>query len=369
MIENIVSMELNIDKRIDDIIPLLRRVWGDRFRLIRNCVIAGVVGVIIAFSIPREYESRVVLAPETSKSSTLSGLSSLASFAGVNMGQIAQEDALYPELYPEIVGSTTFIMDLCNMEVNSKDGEINTTLFDYIVSKQSFPWWEYALLLPGKIKEFILPKDRSVASVPEDVTYCSYSEQQFSAIKKLRKSVWTSVDVGNNVITISAVMQDPKIAAQVADRVALLLQEYVTKYRTHKAQQDYIYCEKLYQEAQKAYHEKQEEYARYMDRHMLGTLKMQYKAEEERLLNEAQLAFNVYNQTAQQKEISKAKVQERTPVYTVMQPAVIPRLAVGPRKLYILIGFLFLTVFGHIVWVLTGSKLKNTIRQIASRRE
>ena len=164
-------------------------------------------------------------------------------------------------------------------------------------------------------------------------------------------------------------MQDPKIAAQVADRVALLLQEYVTKYRTNKAQQDYLYCEKLYDEAQKVYHEKQNEYARYMDRHMLGTLKMQYKAEEERLLNEAQLAFNVYNQTAQQKEISKAKVQERTPVYTVMQPAVIPRLAVGPRKLYILIGFLFLTVFGHIVWVLTGSKLKNTIRQIASRRE
>lgn len=362
-------MEVDINKKIDNVIPLLRRVWSDRRRFIRNCVIAGVCGVIIALSIPHEYESDVVLAPETSKGSSLSGLSSLASIAGVNMGQLAQEDALYPELYPQIVGSTTFITELYNMQVSSKDGEINTTLYDYIVANQKMPWWEYILLIPTKLKDLIISRDKGGVELPEDVTYCSYSEQQFSAINKLSKKVWTSVDVGNNVITISAVMQDPKIAAQVADRVAFLLQEHVTKYRTNKAQQDYLYSEQLFRNAEKVYHEKQQEYARYMDRHMLGTLKMQFKAEEERLLNEAQLAFTIYNQTAQQREISKAKVQERTPVYTVMQPAVIPQLPVGPRRLYILIGILFLTAFGHVTWVVTGPKVKSAIRQIASKRE
>ena len=360
-------MDINIDKRIDDIVPLLCRVWSDRRRLIRNCVIAGVVGVIVAFSIPREYDSTVVLAPEASKSSALSGLSSLASFAGVNMSNMASDDALYPELYPQIVGSTTFLSDLYEMKVNSADGEINTSLYDYILNKQSAPWWEYIILVPVKIKKMLFPKEVGAPSLPENVTYCTYSEQQFSVINKLRKTVWTSVDVGNNVITISVVMQDPKIAAQVADRVASLLQEYVTKYRTNKAQQDYLYCEKLFKEAETEYHKKQQEYAKYMDRHMLGTLRMQYKAEEERLMNEAQLAFNVYNQIAQQKELSKAKVQERTPVYTVMQPAVIPQLPTGPRKLYILIGFLFLTVFGHVTWLVTGTKLKKTMRKIASK--
>ena len=235
-------MDINIDKRIDDIVPLLRRVWSDRRRLIRNCVIAGVVGVIVAFSIPREYDSTVVLAPEASKSSAHSGLSSLASFAGVNMSNMASDDALYPELYPQIVGSTTFLSDLYEMKVNSADGVINTSLYDYILNKQSVPWWEYILLVPVKIKKMLFPKEVGAPSLPENVTYCTYSEQQFSVINKLRKTVWTSVDVGNNVITISVVMQDPKIAAQVADRVASLLQEYVTKYRTNKAQKDYIYC-------------------------------------------------------------------------------------------------------------------------------
>ena len=92
------------------------------------------------------------------------------------------------------------------------------------------------------------------------------------------------MDVGNNVITIDVMMQDAKIAAQVADRVASLLQEYVTKYRTNKSQQDYLYSEKLFKEAEAEYHKKQEEDARYMDKHMLGTLKMQYKAEEHLML-------------------------------------------------------------------------------------
>jgi uncharacterized protein involved in exopolysaccharide biosynthesis len=81
-------------------------------------------------------------------------------------------------------------------------------------------------------------------------------------------------------------------------------------------------------------------------------------------MNEAQLAFNVYNQLAQQKEIAKAKVQERTPVYTTMQPAVVPQLAIAPRKMFILVGFLFLTIFGHITWLLLGAKLKSTMKRI-----
>lgn len=359
-------MEFDINKRIDDITPLLRRVWGDRRRMMRNCCIAVVAALVVAFSIPKEYESTVVLAPETSKGTSMAGLSSLAAFAGINMGDIQNEDALYPELYPQIIGSTTFISDLYSMQVKSQDGEINTTLYDYILSKQSHPWWSNIILLPLKLKAMIMPKKQIAASDEgEQVTYCSYSEQEFSVIKKLRKKVWTSVDKGTDVITITVLMQDSKIAAQVADKVAFLLQEYVTKYRTQKAYQDYLYSEKLLADAENIYRAKQDKYAKYMDSHMLGTLKMKYKAEEEQLMNEAQLAFNVYNQLAQQKEIARAKVQENTPVYTIMQPAVIPQLAVAPRKMFILVGFIFLTIFGHITWLLLGPKFKSAIRKIA----
>ena len=121
------------------------------------------MAIVVAFSIPKEYESTVVLAPESSSGSALSGLSSLASLAGVNMGSIQNEDALYPELYPQIIGSTVFLSDLYEMQVTSSDGEINTTLYDYIANKQSSAWWEYVILLPLKVKAMLMPKRAPVA--------------------------------------------------------------------------------------------------------------------------------------------------------------------------------------------------------------
>ena len=178
-------MELGIDKKIDDIIPLLGKVWGDRRRLMRNCGIAAVVALVVAFSIPKEFESTVVLAPESSSGGSFSGLSSLASFAGINMNEMQGADALYPELYPQITNSTVFLSDLYSMQVSSEDGELNTTLYDYISSQQSSPWWEHIFLFPLKLKVLLMPDKRvSGWGESESVTYCSYSKQQHSGKQK-----------------------------------------------------------------------------------------------------------------------------------------------------------------------------------------
>ncbi len=54
------------------------------------------------------------------------------------------------------------------------------------------------------------------------------------------------------------------------------------------------------------------------------------------------LAYGVYNATAQQLETAKMKVQEQTPCITVIEPASVPIYQSKPRKSVILIGFMFL---------------------------
>lgn len=346
-----------------DLFWLARRVWSDRRRLTRNCIIAIVVALVIAFSIPRRYTSQVVLAPESSKSSGFGALGSLASMAGVNMGNMTgNDDAIYPELYPQIVGSTVFMAELYAMNVKSGDGEINASLFDYMREHQRKAWWMYIVELPLKLKEMLTPKQGG-ASVPEEVTYYSYSQTETNVINKLNKLISCSVDVGNEVVTISATMQDATIAAQVADRVASLLQEYVTKYRTGKCIKDYEYSSKLYDEAKAEYDKKQKAYAAYADRHALGTITHSASIEENRLRDEMELAYSLFTQMAQQKEIAKAKVQERTPVFSVMQPAVVPRLPSAPQKMFMLICILFLVFFGHISWLMVEKEIKETYKK------
>ncbi len=353
---------MNILSNID-LFWLARRVWRDRRRLTRNCIIAAVIAVIIAFSIPKRYTSEVILAPEAAKTASFGALGSIASMAGVNVGDMAgNADAIYPELYPEIVGSTVFIAELYAMNVKSSDGEIDMSLFDYMRDNQSKAWWMYIVELPLKLKQMLTPKQSGV-SVPEDVTYYSYSQTEINVINKLSKQISCSVDVGNQVVTITATMQDAKIAAQVADKVATQLQEYVTKYRTGKSIKDFEYSNTLYEEARADYVKKQKAYAEYADRHSLGTITYTAQIEESRLKDEMELAYSIYTQMAQQKEIAKAKVQERTPVFSVMQPAVVPNLPSAPKKMFMLVSIVFLTLFGHIAWLMVEKEVKETLKK------
>ena len=76
------------------------------------------------------------------------------------------------------------------------------------------------------------------------------------------------------------------------------------------------------------------------------------RTEQERLQNEAALAFNLYNATAQRLQSAKAKVQETTPVYAVVTPATVPIKPAAPRKVLILAGFIFLAFVACAAWIL-----------------
>lgn len=348
-----------------DIFQVIKKIWLCRFKILKSCSVAIVVALVVAFSIPKTYESKVVLAPETSKSPSLGALGSFASLAGFNVGDIGKDDAIYPELYPQIIDSSTLLEELYNMKITSADGEINTTLYDYISAKQNKAWWDYIIELPVRLKNMVSSAKSTVAASASDttvVTYKIYTEAQNNIMNKLRKKIECNVDKGNDVVTITVEMQDPLIAAQVADNVAKLLQEYVTRYRINKSIEDYKYTSALYEEARDNYYAIQSQFADYLDRHALGTTKNSVRTTEDRMEDELALAYTIYCQVAQQKELSKAKVQERTPVFSVIQPAEVPILAVAPQKVFITISFILLTFFGHVIWIMIAADVKKVFK-------
>ena len=93
-----------------------------------------------------------------------------------------------------------------------------------------------------------------------------------------------------------------------------------------------------------------------LGRNILGKpeLLRSFRTEEERLQNEMSLAYNLYNQTAQQLQLARAKVQESTPVYAVVQPATVPLKPSKPSKMMILVGCVFLAGTAAAAWLLFG---------------
>ena len=163
-------------------------------------------------------------------------------------------------------------------------------------------------------------------------------------------------------------MQDPVVSAMLADTIATRLREYVTEYRTNKARQDLEYAQKLNDEARDEYYKAQQRYADYTDKNQ-GLILRSAQTERDRLQNESSLAFNLYNQTAQQLQMAKAKVQQTTPVYTIVQPATVPLRPSKPSKVLILVGFVFLAVVAASAWILFGKDMVNSFRNKKVEKE
>lgn len=343
-----------------DLIELFRKIWAKRRLVIKNCIIAAVAGVIIAFSIPKEYETKVTLAPESSGAGggLGGGLGSLASLAGINLGGMASEDAISPELYPDILKSTPFLVDLFNVQVETKKGDLKTTLYDYLDEHQKSAWFGYIFSAPFKALGWFISlfKEKPEKGDPANADYFNLTIDQSKMVKELSKMIVGSVDKKTGVITLTVRMQDPLISAALADTVKDRLQDHITLYRTNKARKDLVFAEKLYKEAQAGYLQAQKKYAVFVDGNMDMVLQ-RYKAEEERLQKEMSLSYDVFSQVAQQLQLAKAKVQQQTPVYTVMQPAIISLKAASPKKVIILFGFVFLAAFGTMAWIILKDKM------------
>jgi len=72
-INEIKRQELPEEQEID-LIELAQKLWKERKFLLKGCGIAVVVGLIVAFSIPKEYTTTVKLAPETQDAAKKSSL-------------------------------------------------------------------------------------------------------------------------------------------------------------------------------------------------------------------------------------------------------------------------------------------------------
>lgn len=336
-----------------DLLELGKKMWRERKLFAKACGIAVVTALVVGYSIPKEYTTIVTLAPEMDAGgkASSSGLSSLAGLAGINIGQLQGADALSPTVYPDIVKSIPFAAEMMEVEVTDIKGEMKTTAYDYLNKYQKMPWWKYLAGAPGKIIGLIRGKGKDNGEEGKKLDTFRLTQEQSDVVGELTKRIEVEEDKKTSLIKISVTMQDPLISATMAKEVTEKLQEYITEYRTNKARKDLEYTERLFEESQEKYHKLQQEYAAYVDRNQNISLKSA-QTHQERMRNEMELAYNVYNQTAQQLQVAKAKVQEKTPVYTIVETPTVPLRPSKPSKTLILIGFVFVACVGVAGWVL-----------------
>lgn len=348
-----------------DLMEYARKLWASRKLLLKVAGIAAIVGVIIALGTPKTYTANVTLAPESGKSGGggLSGIASMLGVGGLSMSSDA--DAFNVTLYPDVVSSTPFIIDLLDTKVKQLESENDTTLAGYLKEGTSSSLIGTIVSLPFKAIGAVMSifsSDDDKENDNQDINPFQLTAEQNNAVNGLRKLVVANVDKKTGVTSISVTMQDPLVCAIVADTVVTKLQEFITGYRVNKAQEDCKYWEQLHEERKNDYYEKQQNYARYTDGNQ-GISRESVKIEQARLENEMNLAYQVYSQVATQLQMARAKVQEAKPVFAVVEPATVPLKPSGTSRKMILIGIVFLAVAGASAWILFGQDLWKNLKE------
>lgn len=348
-----------------DVMEILRKIIAIRKTIYKAAGIGLVIGIIIAISIPKQYTVEVTLSPEmgNNKGSGLSGLA--ASFLGNEVTMGDGTDALNASLSADIVSSTPFLLELSTMEISVSRDE-SMTLNTYL-DEESSPWWNYVIGFPemliGGVKSLLVDDDESIASIGVNQGIIKLSKKESKKIETLKEMITAAVDKKTSMTSVAVTLQNPRVAAVVADSVVKKLQEYIIDYRTSKAKEDCLYLEKLFKERQQEYYTAQRKYANYIDSHD-NIILQSVRAEQERLQNDMNLAYQVYSQVANQLQVARAKVQEEKPVFAIVEPAVIPLDPSGTsRKIYVLI-FIFLSVCIVILGNFFGENLLNKFKEI-----
>lgn len=330
---------------------ILRRIWRIRKTLVKWEACGLLVGLVICFSIPKEYTTTIKLVPEkTTTNVEMDALSESVLSILMNMGD--DPDAYSKKLYAILMDNLDFFYDLLDLEFEDSS-HAHYKLRDLLSSEFKHPWWYYFTTYPIDLcKEYLGATSYKVSSrfMP--------TSQDVNIISELQKRVMLSEVERTGMLELEIQMQDPKVAAVLADTISSRLERLLADYRMAKYVNKVEYTKQRVAETQTNYHTLQDSLAFYQDCHNQLSHNVD-RIKGERLRADRDIAFNVYSMSRIEEQAAEAKLLDNKSVFFTVEGARMAVKSSSPRKLVILSYVIFLCAYIPIMrelWKKTNNK-------------
>ncbi len=344
-------MEQHDGEKKLDFNKVVRILYTKKMLFVKGVIISFVLSCLWILPQPRYYVSEVSLAPESGNTNMDGSITSIASSFGFNLGGAASGDAIYPLLYPDIISSSNFLVSLFDIQVINEEEDIRTDYYTYLTKHHKTSFWMWPVnWVKNQFKQLKRKQGRDGAGGNRANPFW-LSEKEDDVVESLRSHIQCVVDMKTEVITITVQDQDRLICALMADSVRTRLQKYITDYRTSKVRIDAEYYKQLTDSARIEYEHSLQEYSDYADSHQNMILQA-YLSERDRLEQDMQAKYNTYTAFNTQYQAALAKIQERTPAFTIIQGASVPQKPAGPKRVLFVVGMMLLTCVGISVYCL-----------------
>ena len=244
-------------------------------------------------------------------------------------------------LYPDLLEDNGFVARILAVQVQSRDGEIKANYHDYLKTYQKKAWW----FIPIKWIQSLLPKKADQGGNPNQYDPYYLSRKENGVLMKARKNIKIDIDKRTGVISIGVKAQDPLVCKTLTDSIKDLLQVFITEYRTNKARTDFDYYKGLVEDAKREYEKARRVYGGTADANTRVALRsVELKMEDMENLQAA-----------------KAKVQERTPAFTVIKGAAVPVKPAGPKRMIFVLIMLILATLATGAYILLKDDSQSVI--------
>ena len=238
----------------------------------------------------------------------------------------------------------------------------NISLRDYLsrTKKKSFLSSSFSIIkkyiigLPSLVKSTFF-KDQmiktSIKNVSEIKYYTNEEEKLYLAAKAL---INVSMDKKDGFITLSVESLHPEVAATIAMNTQTLLQQEVINFKIKNAQETLAFTEKLYVEKKTVFEALQDQLASFRDQHQNISAGL-FRNKLSRIEQEFTIISNVTQELAQKVEQARILVSEATPIFTIINPVVIPNYRSKPNRTLIVLGYTLVgLIFGLIYSLIKG---------------
>lgn len=363
-----------------DFLAVFKKIWMGKSTISIYLAAFGFVGLFIALFSTVQYQSYALLIPEIGsapQSRTEQLLQRYGSELGIGNSLGFQEGVLPPMLFPTIVTSTPFQMELLDTELNFTELGKKVTYRDYVENHSKPSPVDYVkkytlglpkLLIVNVKRIFTKEKEEESLSFSQsdiengDVPILRLSKKQQELVDGLRSRIITEQNIENGLIYSAVTMPDPVAAAEMNFAVVELLKQYITDYQLQKVREDLEFTTRMKAESEVRFNEAQRELADFLDRNkVLSTSSA--RMELERLQDEKSLAFGIYNSVSQRVEQTKLAMNEQRPTFKEVQPVTVPVKHTTPKRMRTVASFLILGFMIGVVWVLSREKIFRAINQ------
>lgn len=366
MLEQQTIEPKKIDAQNDeiDLIALAKQLWNGRKIIFIALSISTVLGIFVALISPKEYTASTVMVPQLGESKSLGGLGGLAALAGISL-DVSQGTELSPLIYPQIVSSVPFQLELMNTPLNFSKTPKPVSLYDYSTIYNTSSLFgvlkKYTIGLPGVILNALQGKKIEVAGGTQGNEPIVLTQNQETVRKMIAECVTLDVNAKEGYLTLTARMPEALVAAQLAQKGQELLQQYITNFKIEKAAADLNFIQGRYNETKAEFEKAQVELASTNDRSRFFTSEVS-SIGKDRIQTRYSISYSIFQELSKQLEQAKIQVKKETPVFTIIEPVTVPSEKSKPKKAQILLIWIFLGgVIG--VGIVFGKEFLGTIKK------